>query len=177
MCSNCNCRIYHLDYQEELWAAAEEKNETQKKNKKSKNKKKKEKLKQKKAQQQSSPDPAPAPTDTKTEIPSGAAEPRAPDSVAEPPPAQKTEASLSAKKDSFSKIASPNASFDEEEEDEEAPQAQIDFVLYLQQTGSMIALAKLMDALEASEDVGDDFEELDDYERKMIREQQLLRQQ
>jgi len=72
-------------------------------------------------------------------------------------------------------MTSPNASFDEEEEDEEAPQTPIDFVLYLQQTGSMIALAKLMDALEASDYGGD--EDLDDYERKMIREQQLLRQQ
>jgi len=39
---------------------------------------------------------------------------------------------------------------------------QIDLVLYLQQTGSIIALSKLMDAPETDE--GD----LDDYERKMI---------
>lgn len=39
---------------------------------------------------------------------------------------------------------------------------QIDLVLYLQQTGSMIALSKLMDALECDE------EDLDDYERKTI---------
>jgi hypothetical protein len=52
---------------------------------------------------------------------------------------------------------------------------QIDLVLYLQQTGSMIALSKLMDALEYG---GDDYDdELDDYERKMIREQQIMRGQ
>jgi len=54
-------------------------------------------------------------------------------------------------------------------------QNNIDFVLYLQQTGSIIALAKLMDALEYA---GEDYdEELNDYERKMIREQQTLREQ
>ena len=176
VCSNCNCRIYHLDYQEELWAATEEKNEAQKKAKKSKNKKKKEKLKQKKARQQDTPDPTPGTSVTTTEIPSGGTEPQAPDSaVAQPTSSQKTETSQTTKKATCGRMTSPNGSFDEEEEDEEAPQTQIDFVLYLQQTGSMIALAKLMDALEASDYGGD--EDLDDYERKMIREQQLLRQQ
>ena len=52
-------------------------------------------------------------------------------------------------------------------------QPSIDFVLYLQQTGSIIALAKLMDALE----YGDEFDEgLDDSEIKLISEQQLLSQ-
>jgi len=47
----------------------------------------------------------------------------------------------------------------------------IDFVLYLQQTGSIIALAKLMDAL----DYGEHYDEsLDDSELKLIREQQML---
>jgi len=91
VCSNCNCRIYHLDYQEELWAATEEKNEAQKKAKKSKNKKKKEKLKQKKAQQQAIPDPAPGTTNNKTEILSANAEPRAPDGAAEPRSFEKAE--------------------------------------------------------------------------------------
>lgn len=53
-------------------------------------------------------------------------------------------------------------------EDEPNQQPAVDFVLYLQQTGSIIALAKLMDALE----YGDDYDEkLDDAELKMIREQ------
>lgn len=173
VCSNCNCRIYHLDYQEELWAATEEKTEAQKKAKKSKNKKKKEKLKQKKARQQETTDlPLASSSSNKAESSSGDA-PRQSEGASESAPLQKEDPAPASKKDSFNKITSPNASFDEEEDDE-APQTQIDFVLYLQQTGSMIALAKLMDALEYG---GDDFdEELDDYERKMIREQQLLRQ-
>merc|ERR1712232_700159 len=58
VCSSCNCQIYHLSYQEELWAASEEKTEAKKNAKKSKNKKKKEKLKQKKAKQQQDQEPA-----------------------------------------------------------------------------------------------------------------------
>lgn len=49
VCCNCNCRIYHLDYQEELWAESEEKSAQKNNAKKSKNKKKK--AKQKKAKQ------------------------------------------------------------------------------------------------------------------------------
>ena len=47
VCSNCNCEVYHLSYQEELWAATEEKNEASKQAKKSKKQKKKEKRKNK----------------------------------------------------------------------------------------------------------------------------------
>ena len=54
VCSNCDCKQYHLSYQEELWAATEEKTEAKKNAKKSKNKKKKQK--QKKAKQTSSTD-------------------------------------------------------------------------------------------------------------------------
>jgi len=45
VCHNCNCEIYHLSYQEELWATPDEKKSG--KSKKSKNKKKKEKRKEK----------------------------------------------------------------------------------------------------------------------------------
>jgi len=77
-------------------------------------------------------------------------------------------------KKNFDNKASPTPSVDDDDEEED-PQNQIDFVLYLQQTGSIIALAKLMDALEYG---GEDYdEELDDYERKMIREQQVMRGQ
>jgi len=47
VCSNCDCEVYHLSYQEELWAATEEKNEVSKKAKKNKKQKKKEKRKEK----------------------------------------------------------------------------------------------------------------------------------
>jgi hypothetical protein len=66
---------------------------------------------------------------------------------------------------------------DEENDDEEDKlnqQPSVDFVLYLQQTGSIIALAKLMDALEYGEDFD---EELEDSELKLIREQQMLSSQ
>lgn len=47
VCSKCNCEIYHLSYQEELWAASEEKKEATKRAKKSKRQKRKEKRKEK----------------------------------------------------------------------------------------------------------------------------------
>lgn len=50
VCSNCNCQVYHLSYQEELWAVSEEKaqaTQTKAKSKKSKKQKKKDKDKKK----------------------------------------------------------------------------------------------------------------------------------
>lgn len=47
VCSKCNCEIYHLSYQEKLWAASEEKKEATKRAKKSKRQKRKEKRKEK----------------------------------------------------------------------------------------------------------------------------------
>jgi hypothetical protein len=174
VCSNCDCRIYHLDYQEELWAATEEKTEAQKKAKKSKNKKKKEKLKQKKARQQESIAATTSVTTESKPITSsseGVAVSEEPSKVERAVSVGPENSSGEAGKKGLNKLVSPAASYEEEEDDENA-QTQIDFVLYLQQTGSMIALAKLMDALEYG---GNDIEELDDYERKMIREQQRLR--
>ena len=55
------------------------------------------------------------------------------------------------------------------EDEQQNEQPAIDFVLYLQQTGSIIALVKLMDALEYGDN--DDF---DDAELKLIRQQQML---
>ena len=161
VCSNCNCRIYHLDYQEELWAATEEKAEVKKTNKKSKNKRKKEKLKQRKAQEKESK-----------------AQPANKQPQAESAPKQTDDSSKNNKgKNAKGKQdeSSPNGSFDNGDAaatpgDQEN---HVDFVLYLQQTGSIIALAKLMDTL----DYGGAGEELDDYERKMIQEQQFIKQQ
>jgi hypothetical protein len=52
VCSSCNCEIYHLSYQEELWKEAEVKSAqgVQNSNKTSKSKKKKQKKKEKKKQ-------------------------------------------------------------------------------------------------------------------------------
>ena len=174
VCSNCNCRIYHLDYQEELWAATEKKTVAKKNAKKSKNKKKKEKLKQKKAKQQQDEEPSNKQPvkDGKTPIANDSKDNAAAERVKKNVDSDITTAAVAAA-DSKKSAASPAGSFDDDEEDPDDPQSQIDFVLYLEQTGSIIALAKLMDALEYG---GDDYdEELDDYERKMIREQQLMR--
>jgi len=187
VCSNCNCKIYHLDYQEELWAATEEKTKAKKNAKKSKNKKKKERLKEKKAKQQQddSATTTSAPKDKK-------------DEQQQQQSADNSSNKEASKKDSnngddnsnnknqpddekqLSPSTSQNMDTDEvedetNEDDDDAPQNQVDLVLYLQQTGSIIALSKLMDALEYG---GDDYDDgLDDYERKMIREQQSMRKQ
>jgi hypothetical protein len=165
VCSNCNCKIYHLDYQEELWAATEEETEAKKNAKKSKNKKKKAKLKEKKAKQQEEEEPL----DKSSSDLGGKGGGGSRDSVV----------SESSENDKPSKDETDLAQKDmphygeAENEDKDDVQNQIDFVLYLEQTGSIIALAKLMDALEYH---GDDFdEELSEYERRMIREQKLLR--
>ena len=58
-------------------------------------------------------------------------------------------------------------------DDDEQKQPPIDFVLYLQQTGSIIALAKLMDALEYGTDGnGYDDEVLDEHDLELIRSMQ-----
>jgi len=188
VCCNCNCKIYHLDYQEELWAASEEKTEAKKNAKKSKNKKKKEKLKQKKAQKEELPEDkppkpqvtiiVPPPKDDKPSLLSnskagnGGKNSRGSVTSAASDQSKKDD-KPDKKKDDNKGSTSPTPSFDDEEDEDDA-QNQIDFVLYLQQTGSIIALAKLMDALEYG---GEDYdEELNDYERKMIREQQMMRE-
>jgi hypothetical protein len=71
-------------------------------------------------------------------------------------------------------ISSIEVNNDESQDEKQNQQPPIDFVLYLQQTGSIIALAKLMDALEYGEDLD---EGLDDSELQLIREQQMLNQQ
>ena len=156
VCSNCNCKVYHLSYQEELWAASEEKTEQKKTSKKSKSKKKKEKLKQKKAQEDEQAQVAKdvggkkGPQGGKDASSDGADKPNPADEASEP-------------------------NFDSQEfEDDNNERANIDFVLYLQQTGSIIALAKLMDALEYG---GDLDEGLDDNELRLIQEQQALKSQ
>jgi importin subunit alpha-6/7 len=158
VCLNCNCQVYHLSYQEELWAESEQQTEQKKTSKKSKNKKKKEKAKQKKAK----PEPELAMVEK-----AGAEQ-----SQNEEEPSTKTSVV------DLPKTSEPgefNAEEDQDDENELQQQPQhIDLVLYLQQTGSIIALAKLMDAL----DDGEDFiETLDDAELKLIREQQMLSSQ
>lgn len=179
VCHNCDCKVYHLDYQEELWAETE-KSEQKKPSKKAKNKKKKEKAKQKKAKD----------LVTFAEGVKGGTGgvPRSGKDTAAEQSRSSTVSSGSDDKEMKSAVDDSQGTMEESKEratlddemdaevddDKQNQQPAIDFVLYLQQTGSMIALAKLMDALE----YGDDLDEgLDDSELKLIREQQMLNQE
>jgi Armadillo/beta-catenin-like repeat len=184
VCKSCNCEIYHLDYQEELWAATEEQTEAKKNAKKSKNKKKKAKLKEKKASTKVVPDEA---VSSKTRnAKSQESKELDPVVIFEYSSLAGSEKGkglieISNMEQGKPKISLTDSHSDlvEDEDDNSSHNMnshnQIDFVLYLQQTGSIIALSKLMDALEFG---GEDYDdELDDFERKMIREQQLMRGQ
>ena len=144
VCSSCDCKIYHLDYQEELWAASEEKNEAKKASKKEKKAKKKEKQKQK----------AKAKDDVEF----------APNVIRSSENRKdSTNQSSTVGSDASENKVAPTIDLDKEdddvieleedvEEDSEQQLPPIDFVLYLQQTGSVIALAKLMDALDYNDE-------------------------
>jgi hypothetical protein len=183
VCHNCNCKVYHLDYQEELWAD-EGKSEQKKTSKKNKNKKKKEKAKQKKANVN------PVTFAEVVKEGNSASPSLAKEGAAEQSRSSTVSSASDDKegdKDMMKPIDEPQKPTDESkelgfvsgmdghaEDDKQNQQPAIDFVLYLQQTGSIIALAKLMDALEYGEDLD---EGLDDSELKLIREQQMLNQQ
>ena len=126
VCSKCNCQVYHLSYQEELWAASEEKVVANKQAKKSKKQKKKEKRKEK----------------NKTKVQDNKAT------------STSDSEKMKAKRDPVSDeddIAGNNVNSRintielDRDEEVEKNQPPIDFSLYLQQTGSIIALARLMD--------------------------------
>jgi Armadillo/beta-catenin-like repeat len=172
VCKSCNCEIYHLDYQEELWAATEEQTEAKKNAKKSKNKKKKAKLKEKKASTKVVPDEAVSAKGRNTK----SQEFKETDPVVDADVVEISD--LEQRKPKIS-LTDSHSDLIEDDDDISSQNmnshTQIDFVLYLQQTGSIIALSKLMDALEFG---GEDYDdELDDFERKMILEQQLMRGQ
>jgi hypothetical protein len=183
VCSKCDCKVYHLSYQEELWAASEEKTEAKKNAKKSKNKKKKQK--QKKAKQ--IPDSQPLPSEGEAPVavnatPSGKFLPPNESTADSGSSKSRGEASstsddLADKKDSKEASSSSlEKGADIEPEDSEEQQPPIDFVLYLQQTGSIIALAKLMDALEYGDGNEYSGEELDDKELQQFRNLQTANQ-
>mmetsp|Transcript_28855 Transcript_28855/g.44333 ORF Transcript_28855/g.44333 Transcript_28855/m.44333 type:complete len:475 (+) Transcript_28855:700-2124(+) len=171
VCSNCDCRVYHLSYQEELWAESEKTEVT----KKSKKKKQKKKEKKKKKQQQ-----ADTSNTESSRVNEGAGEEDDSGSGGAngqtnsfPPvkelsvqengnnnkdkksnktrvPVTSTEASRKNNTNKPSKIqGSPSQTDEDDEEEEDDAVDDVDLVNYLQQTGSIIALSKLMDALEA----------------------------
>ena len=225
VCSKCDCKVYHLSYQEELWAATEEKTEAKKSAKKSKNKKQKKKQKQKKAKQLGTD---PQPTSNKggasalissddsesaglvasttphgtfpplNELSVGSSKSKGEGSMTSDVTDKKGSKSSSTSTSHHKKkigqsqdkgklSQSPSQSDDEMEEDldrdgepaddGEQQQPPIDFVLYLQQTGSIIALAKLMDALEYGDANEYNDEQLDDKELQLIRNLQTVNQQ
>ena len=157
VCSRCDCRVYHLSYQEELWAEDEEKAAASKNQKKSKKQKKKQKMKEKKKEAQKE--------DTTKEISTVICTTPAPSeesaSIKEEIGPAKTKYSPSKgtiESDSTSLGATdvdsgdctPSGVLLHENESEDinyGRQPPIDLVLYLQQTGSIIALAKLLDSL------------------------------
>ncbi len=148
VCSNCNCEIYHLSYQEELWATSEN-TKTTKQAKKSKNKKKKEKRKNRTKLQESKK------THGGKNIEALSRDKNSTDKSSVQSNADPQEQNTKSEKISGNKrVDSPARSIcsdddiEEDEKDTDKNQAPIDFSLYLQQTGSIIALARLMDALD-----------------------------
>mmetsp|Transcript_10203 Transcript_10203/g.14639 ORF Transcript_10203/g.14639 Transcript_10203/m.14639 type:complete len:778 (-) Transcript_10203:83-2416(-) len=160
VCSNCDCKIYHLSYQEELWAKREDKTEQKKNAKKNKKAKRKQKQKQKKAELQSQ-------NQDDVDIDHGV---DAKDTNSNASSEEIHQNGLSTQKDEKEEkiqnlgqrenrlekgIAIDDSALNEglermpsKELEDTEQQPPVDFVLYLQQTGSIIALAKLMDSLE-----------------------------
>ena len=181
VCCNCDCKIYHLSYQEELWAESEEKTEAKKNAKKSKKAKKKQKQKQKKAEQLTQPqqDEDPDHVGDGKETNSDVSEEEIQgNSLQKEEKLKKKEQGTKRSNKALSKDTKSgpsngnNPGFPKELESEAEQQPPVDFVLYLQQTGSIIALAKLMDSLEYGEgNIDGDFDEA---ELKLIRQRQVL---
>jgi len=193
VCSNCDCQIYHLSYQEELWAATEEQTEAKKNAKKSKKAKKKEKQKQKKAKQHVHQSQISATTNTsETKLSEKQGKEVVNPEYSSRPSKGKERirspaiivgdgdfVSRQGKKVSVSttvqdeKRQSPVEKEDikanshegarVESNGERQNQPPVDFVLYLQQTGSIIALAKLMDALDYGDGLDYDFDDTEAY--------------
>lgn len=184
VCSNCDCKVYHLSYQEELWATEEGKNEATKKAKKNKKAKKKAKAKEKKAKadaeeklaqeqeqkkqqkgRKGQRDGSTTRSRSSTIASSNAESGSGGKSPADVPPVIGKQARGKVGKKSAESAA--NGSGTDEDDDDTLPLSSpnedgngnkgpdVDFVLYLEQTGSIIALAKLMDALDDGEENGE----------------------
>ena len=140
VCHKCNCEVYHLSYQEELWATPEEKKGGKSK-KSSKKKKKKDKRKEKNKQKAQE-----VAKDSKSKEDLSYA--------AEKEDKSREEGAYDA--DRFIIVPSPTSSManhdGNESKDDKLTRMQnlpaIDFNLYLQETKSIIAVSRLMDALD-----------------------------
>lgn len=157
VCSKCNCEIYHLSYQQELWADTEQTNEA--KTKKNKNKKKKDKKKNKSKVQDSKDDEK----ETNKNSSDDALLPNEDTSKEDiqPHTVNPSEEKFEANEEETKLADSPSIGSEDESDgelyDPEREKASIDFSLYLQQTGSIIALARLMDALDEGTVAAEDF--------------------
>ncbi len=186
VCSKCDCRVYHLSYQEELWAEDEQKAAESKNQKKSKKQKKKQKMKDKAAEKKKidvqvtlQPPPqgfGPAnvtaaaataskgndvpPTNTSIANNNANADSTNRKTSSSPSPSRGTiesdGASIGVVDDNTGDNAAGGIAVNDSC-DTNNRQPPIDLVLYLQETGSIIALAKLMDSLYDHE-----FEDVDD---------------
>ncbi|KAL9180329.1 hypothetical protein ACHAXT_008299 [Thalassiosira profunda] len=186
VCSNCDCRVYHLDYQEELWAEDEEKAAETKKSKKNKNKKKKQREKQKQAEKKlaekkrlEEEQAEEARKRQQREEQSKKDKEAAAKAEAKGDEAKSTPDKGKSAKGGASRSRGTIESNDTGESlggsgaenndgggnaagalDESTHGGGVDLVSYLQQTGSIIALAKLLDTLYADEDLdGDDLQQ------------------
>ncbi len=158
VCRHCNCAVYHLSYQEELWAEDEDKQEAKKNAKKSKKAKKKEKEKAKKEKKR---------LETQQQVAVKPSNPNAAQPKSAKTKDEDVKSGSNSNESSGKAMSSRGDSIDDDTEcygmgggdavqDEieiSSGQPPIDLVSYLQQTGSIIALAKLMDSLYENEDV------------------------
>jgi hypothetical protein len=157
VCHKCNCEVYHLSYQEELWASPEDKKNE--KSKKSKNKKKKEKRKEKnkvKAHESSNMS-----DDLSKNLPNRVSSEFRKDSESdEEHNMESPEIVPSQPVDQPDSVPLTIDEYDEDEMKEDdgkdkndmANIPAIDFSLYLQETRSIIAVSRLMDALDQLHD-------------------------
>ncbi|CAJ1960030.1 unnamed protein product [Cylindrotheca closterium] len=137
---------------EELWAATEEKTENKKTSSKKKNRKKKEKQKLKKAKQDAVlPTGSKKDSEVSTEASLADETSKNQDEKEDGGREQETQAEENVEVASSSKPSGLTSKPSGDAEMLQGHQPAIDFVLYLQQTGSIIALAKLMDALDYGE--------------------------
>lgn len=180
VCCNCDCRVYHLSYQEELWAEDDEKAEAKTKSKKNKNKKKKQAKKKAgpaaknadDAKEQTVPIKSGSEKSKADNVESGLSTKELDASNKSTPPLVHAGKNRSAT-DTNEQRSSSRGTIDDDSTslgadnalgalDEPLPEnnteESIDLVSYLQQTGSIIALAKLMDSLYADEELDEEEE-------------------
>ena len=163
VCSNCDCKVYHLSYQEDLWAAEDNKNEASKKAKKNKKAKKKANQKKKEAEKIAQEEEA-------KKAAEAAAEEKA-KKKQQQQKGKKGQRDDSAARSRSSTIASSNddsSGKGKGDDDDTVPTSapavgsggqDVDFVAFLENSGSIIALAKLMDAF--YDDKEDEEDEID----------------